>query len=158
VTRLTLSSLLSSHSTLLDIFPLIHTTDSLSLPVPISLLRRLTVLLTMMGDGSMGVDDVSFPHPPLMLVPSSCLQIVSSTQKKILTTLNDPRFKKTASDIARDRLTRVLVSLRESEETLTGKSVSGFHFFKEFNLTNFSDAQDSISQTMRDIADHTGVS
>lgn len=84
--------------------------------------------------------------------------MISSTQKKILTTLNDPRFKKTASDIARHRLTGVLVSLKESEETLTGKRVSGFHFFKEFNLMNLSDTKDTLSQTMKDIADHTGVS
>jgi hypothetical protein len=52
----------------------------------------------------------------------------------------------------------VLVTLRDSEEALTGKSVSGFHFFQEFNLESLSEAQGSLSQTIRDIASHTGVS
>jgi hypothetical protein len=127
-------------------------TPTFDCPLPF----RLTVLLTMVGEGSVAVDEVVHNAPPPFAPYSS--QLVSTTQQKILTTLNDPRLKKSASDIARDKLTSVLVTLRESEEALTGKTVSGFHFFQEFNLESLSDAQGSLSQTVKEIANHTGVS
>ncbi len=83
--------------------------------------------------------------------------MISTTQKKIITTLNDPRLKKTANDIAREKLTLALLKLKEGEEILTGKSISGFHFYKEFNLDNLTDAKEALTRTVKDIANHAGV-
>lgn len=52
-------------------------------------------------------------------------QMVSSSKASIMKTINDPAFKKSASDVARERLADILVKVKETEETVQSRPVSG---------------------------------
>ena len=91
-------------------------------------LSQLTVLLTMIGEGSMSVD-----------------QLITSTRSKLMNTLNDPSFRRSSEDVARAKLMSVLSSVKSMEEKFRGKEISGFKFYQQFL---FDESAMSIKETL----------
>jgi hypothetical protein len=51
--------------------------------------------------------------------------VISTAQSKILNTLNNPSFRRSSEDKVREKLTAVLTAVKEGEEKMCGREISG---------------------------------
>jgi hypothetical protein len=51
--------------------------------------------------------------------------VISTAQSKILNTLNNPSFRRSSEEKVREKLTSVLTAVKEGEEKMRGREISG---------------------------------